>query len=742
MHDRDGTQSRPSGPLAVPRLWTDSLDVALDAVAGQAQRVASSATPLQTSALLDTTDLRISLSQALDTAYGCLNTWRSSDGDDLRALAERMHLDELGQDPDVPSEVSHESPTLAPRLVGTSDADTAARDVLDGIPFEIDGQATKPLHKSDFLLKSTLDASDVPELDGSLLDSVSRALGFDSRDLMSQHAGVISVSKRRWILASLLNHYLGHAFGQHVLPSGQVRYAIEDPDDVAVRAYFSRARRQPVVGDPEPASASTVYSFPSEQQHPDTPTTVSTSVDQESAHRRRQEKLAKIFGEPVPLLKPNKVASAGNVNPQATRLVAREAGASLSSSHWRSYSHFTPIRVSELEGSGTADPHRDAAYSAFPASPHRRAFSAGTSSTAPAGQIDSDRISAQRLHKTDAARTIDVSMTAIGNNSPDNPRYHRASLDDAASLDSFHIASGSAWSRPETSHLALHRIESSSTLDSQSRLLPDRVYAQSAALDRWTRHPGDSALHTGQIRYDQSVSESTPRSPPPFSSTHLARVQASAGRGPAPDVPELPPTLNLLSSQEKQSLVRQNRKLRAVLGSDLNEQDIRALPAKVVRDLDKVEGGGNEQTGQERASVDVKNEEEEEVIVIGSQNGPLSSAGYAESSDMSRLATSASGGLPGEAGSGTDTFTSPDMGAKSPETDVHLLTKQSDDGATLWSPGTAGSSSPATSPSKRHGPSFADAQSKQARRRKLMKVYVDFDILCAQPQPPPVPATA
>lgn len=354
----------------------------------------------------------------------------------------------------------------------------------------------------------------------------------------------IDVGVQRWALSSLLHHYLGEDFGQMRKDDGVTSYARDERDDLAIRELFPDPRRFSVVeGEGIPSSPSTASVAHAQQ----------AGVPALQAELRRDDKLKWLLGETVasqtvrrtsPL--PGPLASSSQSKPRTrkNRMVARSPTAS--EPRRRIFNHQNWLSEADSQEMVHARTRTSSASSEPLSPPHRRAWSA-----------DSD-LSSLKLHGT--------YIQDRDNDSNKNRAYARQSFDTTSS--------NAEW----RGGVSLSRIDSYETYNSQSHLIRPG-HDVNEALERFpalSRTFGDTLLEHPTKALPMSGLLDTPQSSRPF--TNLSAVgpwydsmqplnSSSAAKG-------LPSTSNELSAREKQHLIRKGRKLKAILGTEVQEESV------------------------------------------------------------------------------------------------------------------------------------------------------------------------
>lgn len=359
----------------------------------------------------------------------------------------------------------------------------------------------------------------------------------------------VDVGIQRWALSSLLHHYLGEDFGQVRRDDGVTLYARDERDDLAIRELFPDPRRFSVV-QAELASISPSTESTDQPQQSETP----ASHDEIN----RDDKLKWLLGEAVashtlrrtsPLPGPLALPSQTKVSQRRSRMVARSPTAGgfrrniLHDQEWLSDADgLEKINTRRRSSSALSEPLSPA---------HRRAWSAGTD------------LSDIRLVDPYARDNHDERVS--------NRVYARQSFDTTSSM--------AEWQ----GGVSLTRIDSCETYNSQSHLikhgnkLNEALGKVSVAEPADFKTSVDSATKGPTRRALQSFAASTLRdggqSNQPFTNLFAvgSRYEVRPSRDAEPVAMTLPSTSNQLSNRDKQDLLRKNRKLKAMLGTEVLE---------------------------------------------------------------------------------------------------------------------------------------------------------------------------
>lgn len=558
-----------------------------------------------------------------------------------------------------------EATSASTRIPEKARSETASACIIDAF-LSIAVAATTGLssdHRSGF----------TPSVDLSLQATISKALrdrreGKPAKDHNANGSAPrkSNVGVNRWILASLLRHYLGSGFGQYTVEgrtayaSKIVRYAAQDADDIAIRSYFARRRGKDaasISGQQTPAfylhengisrheghahiysqtestatvpfpSSSTSTYFTESDGH-DTPSgfhtnSATTAIDAmgsatptnlsptspdltakaERDAARRGEKLRWLLGEPMPSmpLRRNATTQASGTSFRPTTYSNPQAASSslLTRRDVADGVQLLSLAPSSIEK--TPGPSSDI-------SPHRRAFSAGSMGSLTSA---SPHRATFGLASPSYLRTFNVSTTAMplsrDINASDARRHSKNDSGDVSIISPFLQDSSGPYSG--TSFTS--RADSLDTYDSHTRLLhaSTSTLASSGNRDnanRRTYHGTYSGMNINSVsttRLSTTLEDVDVHLPeqrttvfgdlvptPPLLTASMTQPipPAKTRRRSSTDVlitygrqsdttsnvsAALPPTTNELTTQEKQSLVRKNRKLRAVLGAANLDKD-------------------------------------------------------------------------------------------------------------------------------------------------------------------------
>lgn len=428
---------------------------------------------------------------------------------------------------------------------------------------------------SDLLAAILGSCNTLPEPDIGLQASLVQALVSKTSiavEGMKPKIRLASVSAKRWMLASLLKHYLGTGpgFGQHNSASGAVRYAIADRDDAAIRVFFSRPgsisiqAATPTIMVP----ASLVDGRPKRSgsvKSTDTQLSLDAAAKAEAQQTRRDDKLRWLFGENVSsktLAIAKSYASTSGVLSPTSPFMPPTPG---------KYSRLNHRRPDALRFPGAAVPIERAPLSP----PHRRAWSAGSESTFRTAGVSPSEPSFSPTMGQGLVRRPSAGLAGLtpqeGNRTPTT---QSSSNDD---LDS--LATGTPNNSGTDSRNSLTRFSSIDTCDSSSALLSGQHRRfQSSGGNHLSEVPYRGPFQSGLVKLDEA-SESSPPNTLTVGNlvgNKLHRSNSTSSTRSEPpfqrreDLP-LPPTTNVLTPKEKQNLVRKSRKLKAVLGDGADE---------------------------------------------------------------------------------------------------------------------------------------------------------------------------
>ena len=463
-----------------------------------------------------------------------------------------------------------------------------------------DGKTLTPLDTTEYMLDGSVvgaeypdtsshssinshDFKNMPNIDLSLQATILKAMTAEQSSIhpvsptsaTERHLGLprpswYAIGQTRWILSSLLKHYLGSEYGQCITPSGQVRYATDEKDHQAISAYFDYQKLH-TYSD----MLGTVL-----QTTAETSSIVDPAINSEQLATKRDEKLRWLLGEPV------------NSRLPISDLPLPSAGSGVST---------LDITSSEFPSSTSSPGHLYYASSdeslVSPDTLSRVHCPPSTSRSFPSlfNERASSNSSAVRYYHSSfgkvrhGARRASISSNLLHNDR--SPPFFQtkarggingdSSFDDLASIESGTTSSPrgtTAWSRHD----------SISTCNSQTRLVGASHVGDARHVSR--RRSGSEIVHSFRKDLPKSAdsTEVTGRSfrllahqnkSPRATSVYLEpfhtgdlTVSASAS---------LPPTTNDLSIEEKRALVKKHKKLRAVLGIHLDEDDPRILHNQV-----------------------------------------------------------------------------------------------------------------------------------------------------------------
>lgn len=351
----------------------------------------------------------------------------------------------------------------------------------------------------------------------------------------------IDVGVQRWALSCLLHHYLGEDFGQIKQDDGVTSYARDERDDLAIREFFPDPRRFSVVDAELSPSTQSIESMGHAQE-----AGMSALLDTS----KRDDKLKWLLGEFVPthtvrrrnpLPPASASAGASRRNGRSQRMVARSPTAYqprrsfAADQGWLSDAEIEEvIHLRRSSSTGMGPPLSP---------PHRRAWSA-----------DSDMTNILKTGEASSLGSI---------KSPSQAYTH--------TRESFDTTSTSA--RDWNGGASLSRIDSYDTYDSQSHLIAHR-HRLSEASDSRTSHKAqiDTVKDTSPKHSPKQAAGADlldfARSSRPFMNLSSARPSVDSVQpvSALASMDILSPTTNDLSAQDKQNLVKKNKKLVAMLG--------------------------------------------------------------------------------------------------------------------------------------------------------------------------------
>lgn len=549
-------------------------------------------------------------------------------------------------------------------------------------------------------IATSTEGSTLPEVDASLMATISQALSDARSSISSDSAHDASLSSnrssrafspthavnagmsgrgyntamKRWILASLLKHYLGDEFGQrNVSPdallaqvisvdsatdtiastssssegakkSSSVRYAKDDKDDAAIRKFFSSSSSSSTAPGPEhdrsspPAYSTIISSNPFsavtsvdsaisggsstagvDVSSPTSPGGLEASLQADLLKVRRDDKLRWLLGEAVPqhastTIRQRPLTSTSMKMPSLARTHSEVEAITqkkiIESDAMNAGKPSLSLQAQryQLPPSSSAPKKRSPAHLRMPLAPHRRAFSTGSVLTVSSASPQ--------------CATFIMPNATNGNATSARPSMSNdlnTSFDDLASVDS------GATGEPRDSSVfnrstSLYRVESIDTMDSRTRLLSRSMGHSSnyrdnntgrqqleTISDHHSQHSEDlissrtsndrlmTSLPASNSNNDNGVfsgliaAPSPDRSPPAAGRRPSYRRDSASSSKSDSAIPTrsnmqrqysqqgtnvpVPLNANILSKQEKSSLVRKNKKLRAVLGEALDEGD-------------------------------------------------------------------------------------------------------------------------------------------------------------------------
>lgn len=399
-----------------------------------------------------------------------------------------------------------------------------------------------------------IDFSSLPEPNKLLQSTLARALSETQASRTSSPSSStpapvkksselpIDVGVQRWALSSLLHHYLGEGFGQIKQNDGVTSYARNEKDDIAIREFFPDPRRFSLAEAELASILPTSPSIASSLGHgPDA--SMSSLVDASKS----DDKLKWLLGEfvpthtvrrrtPLPAATSSSSGAAKGIANQG-RMIARSPTAYQPRRRFIEEQDY--LSDAELQEVVHYRRRSSSARSAPLTPPHRRAWSA-----------DSDLAN---LRKEDGARSP-------ANAYPSN----RESFDASSHRGEWQGGS------------SLSRMNSYDTYDSQSRLITQKNMASDASEGRFMysqKVPLDtvedrSPDHSPTVLQGPLARDTMTSSTRPFMNLYLARPSSESVRPEPANSRTLiaSPTTNDLSAEDKQHLVRTNRKLKAMLG--------------------------------------------------------------------------------------------------------------------------------------------------------------------------------
>ena len=516
------------------------------------------------------------------------------------------------------------------------------------------------------------DFSNLPQADISFQAAVARILA-DSRALPSpanvpysnkpeQNAPKIplsSVGQRRWILSSLLRHYLGPVYGQRQLPlhyGGKMVYATDKRADQAIRDYFPR-----LDGDSED----------------DMVIDSATGFGDSSSHIE-----AFIKTELAPLGKEDNSSS-------------NDLGAGVQS--------------------------RKALHSSNSASHHRRPMSVSSGPYYRSESLDDifpadlSPLSERYGYRKRGPITMPSSPSqCAGENSIEH------SFDDLDSFESevlgspLENASGRKQSRADSISTSNSQTRLISPDDGSG---PLRLERESRTLNL-LRYSG-ACLAGRPLAAIDDCSENVENVPRPYSHQSRDMIGASTSSdwtkidlASRQATGALPPTTNELSAMEKQKLVKKNRKLRAVLGAKLDGDDPKIFAKPIIPS--HAQEGATEQAQIGLPGIEALSSNQHYVYESDEDAEPFSSGMSHASSIMPGLSN---------AGWHTDTFTSPEMTklSESPNLGRVWMDERYKTAGERWSQA-SGADDNASPTSLRRKHFDSNIETKDSRQRKLMKV--------------------
>ena len=459
-----------------------------------------------------------------------------------------------------------------------SSQDTSRTDNTSQISFSAVEATSKML---DTILSgpSTLPVPDV-SLQATLVQALAPSNGKEGR----QRKGA-STSARRWILASLLKHYLGDSacFGQQTI-NGSVRYASSTADDAAIRAYFSRSGSASTPSSPPAISVSNPVneSLPKRSdslRSTNTHISLDPAAEAEAQQARRDDKLRWLFGENVSTKSLTIAKSYTGTTP--TILSPSSPFAPPSPGKYSRLNHHRPEAL-RFPSTGMQGGDR-----APLSPPHRRAWSAGSEGTfRTAGASPSEPSFSPALGGgfprspvAAAGPTQDILFTQQGGSR--TPLTGSSSSDDMASITTRNPNDSSAGLGN-----SLTRFSSIDTTDSSTALLgAHRRIPSSGSGGTPLEIPYRGPFQSGLIRLDEGPEGSPPNaglSTWGTSGKGLNRSNSTSSVRSEPaferrDQLPLPPTVNVMTPREKQSMVRKSRKLKAVLGEGVDDAQFMQL---------------------------------------------------------------------------------------------------------------------------------------------------------------------
>lgn len=444
----------------------------------------------------------------------------------------------------------------------------AARDSRD--------QSDTPDHASA-IPTNNIDFSSLPEPNRLLQSTLARALSETRASRASTPSNStpaplkksselpIDVGVQRWALSSLLHHYLGEGFGQIKQDDGVTSYARNEKDDIAIREFFPDPRRFSLAEAELESISPTSPSIASSLGH-GADASLSSLVDASKS----DDKIKWLLGEFVPshiihrrtplpaITNSSSGTTKGSVN--HGRMIARSPTAYQPRRRYIAEQDY--LSDAELQEVVHYRRRSSSARSVPLTPPHRRAWSA-----------DSDLANLRNEN---------------GAGSPANAYpSNRESFD--TSLHRGEWQGGSS----------LSRMNSYDTYDSQASLITQKfvasdanegpfTYTPRAPLDTVEDHSPDNSPTALQGPLARDTLTSSAR---PFMNLYIARPSSESVRSEPtnPCMRIALPTTNDLSAEDKQHLVRTNRKLKAMLGELVLDKDNLSPPRVVGVEVQQIQ---------------------------------------------------------------------------------------------------------------------------------------------------------
>lgn len=321
----------------------------------------------------------------------------------------------------------------------------------------------------------------------------------------------IDIGVQRWALSSLLHHYLGDGFGQTKEADGATSYAQDVRVDLAIRELFPDPRR---------------FSVTESDISPSTPSTGSLGRAQEASLSaivealKGDDKIKWLLGENVHSQTVRRRSPLPDVPAPAVARNARMVARSPTAYHPRTRFMAEQEWLSDAELQETVLNKRrsSSAMSEQLSPPHRRAWS-----------IDSESFDTSSPREWQGGVSLSRISTYDTYNSQSNLLQHRSRMSEASER---------SLQRGPLSQLADHSQEESAQASHQD------AFREAAKGNQPFMDLNPLRLAPGTMQSEPVVSPSA----------------------------NLPPTTNELSAHDKQNLVRKNRKLKAMFGTELEDR--------------------------------------------------------------------------------------------------------------------------------------------------------------------------